>query len=317
MSSAVKVIVVGYGSIGQRHARVLKSLGATVAVVSRRVVDVPLQYSDIAEAVTRFCPDYVVIAGRTSEHLDDLTALTQTGFAGAVLIEKPLFAMAATPPTNRFRRVSIGYNLRFHPMIRRLRDHLGQTAIHAVHAYAGQYLPDWRPDRDYRESYSARRAEGGGVLRDLSHELDYLLWMLGPWTRLTASGGHESALDIDSDDVFCLMAEMARCPHVTVTLNYLDRPARREIVALTSDGAIRVDLIAGVLEINGKTEQFTVDLDDTYRDEHRAAMDDDGADLCSLMEGIDVMDMIEAAETASREGRWIGSASAADRKARA
>lgn len=172
----MKTLVVGYGSIGKRHCDVLGTLGAEVAVVSRRPVDLPHVYAGLQDAVRNFKPAYVVIASRTSEHHADLTALATCEFSGRVLVEKPLYDVPSATPTHAFEALKVAYNLRFHPALRRLHELLeGKTVLSAV-AYVGSYLPDWRPGRDYRNTGSAKSAFGGGALRELSHELDYVLW---------------------------------------------------------------------------------------------------------------------------------------------
>jgi len=301
----MNVLIIGFGSIGAKHARALDGLGQDVAVVSRRSVDWPNVYGGISQAIADWNPQYVVVASRTSEHHADLEALNASGFSGAVLVEKPVFGRETDAPENSFSDIFIGYNLRLHPLLGRLKEILDQATPFAVHAYVGSDLTRWRPRADYRKTNSAFRKEGGGVLRDLSHELDYLTWLLGRWTRLTANGGHFSNLQIDSDDVFSLLYETDRCPVVTVQMNYLDSPPRREIVALTDKGAVRADLIAGTLDFKGAREQFGAVIQDTYGTQHQAVIDGNTADLCGLNEGLDVMRMILAAEQACERKTWI------------
>lgn len=301
----MKALVVGYGSIGARHARLLTGLGLDVAVVSRRDLAAAKVFPSIADAVAAFAPDYVVVASRTHEHRRDFAALAGTGFTGTVMVEKPLFDGGGDVPVHRFACMFVAYNLRFHPVVARLRALLADAEVYSVQACVGQYLPDWRPGTDYRQGYSARKAEGGGALRDLSHELDYLTWMLGGWTRLTALGGHVSNLEIDSDDAFSLLLETRRCPVVAVHMNYLDSTLRREVLALTDKGSIRADLAAGTVEAGGQTESFAVDRDDTYVAEHEAALAGGDGTLCTLAEGLDVVRMIDAAERAATEKAWV------------
>lgn len=301
----MRALIIGYGSIGRRHARLLQDIGLDTAVVSRREVDAANLYASIPEAVEDWGPDYVVVASRTHEHRNDIVALSNAGFAGTVLMEKPLFDSGMDVPDNTFKNFYVAYNLRFHPVLSRFREVLAETAPYAVHAYVGQYLPDWRPDADYRKGYSAIKAEGGGVLRDLSHELDTLNWMLGPWTRMTALGGHLSHLEIDSDDVFSLMLETKRCPVATIQMNYLDSVLRREILALTDKGSIRADLVAGTVEFEGRTETFAVERDDTHIAQHMAVLTGEADILCNLGQGLQVMAMIDAAEAAAADGKWV------------
>jgi predicted dehydrogenase len=277
----MKGLVIGYGSIGKRHARLLDGLGATVAVVSRRDVEADNLFKTIADAVTGFAPDYTVIASRTHEHRDDMVALAESVFKGTLLVEKPIFDTGTEVAANQFAQIFVAYNLRFHPVLVRLKEVLTERTPYAVHATVGQYLPDWRPDADYRRGYSAIKSQGGGVLRDLSHELDTLNWMLGGWTRLTALGGHFSGLEIDSDDVFSILFETAHCPVVSVQMNYLDSTLRREVLALTDQGTVRADLVRGTLEVDGEIETFTIGHDDTYLAQHQAALAGGGG-LCTL-----------------------------------
>jgi len=301
----MKALVIGYGSIGQRHARLLDDLGLDVAVVSRRDVDTAPLYGAISEAMSDWNPDYVVVASRTHEHRGDFEALATSGFQGTVLMEKPLFDRSDEVPACKFSQFFVAYNLRFHPVIDRFRELLIETNPYAVHAYVGQYLPDWRPDADYRQGYSAIKKMGGGVLRDLSHELDALNWMLGGWTRMTALGGHFSHLEIDSDDVFSVLFETNRCPVASVQMNYLDSTLNRSIVALTDQGTIRADMVSCTVEFGGKIETFKVNRDDTYIAQHQAVLDGGNDILCTLDQGLDVMRMIDAAEVAAIDKIWV------------
>ncbi|OHC75510.1 MAG: hypothetical protein A3G18_09455 [Rhodospirillales bacterium RIFCSPLOWO2_12_FULL_58_28] len=301
----MKALVVGFGSSGARHARILADMGLNVAVASRRVVSAAKVYPTIPMAAADWKPDYVVIAGRTGEHRSDFAALAGTGFRGKVLVEKPLFDGPATIPEHQFAGVHVAYNLRFHPVINRLRGILKQIPPLAVHAYVGQYLPKWRPETDYRLGYSAHKAEGGGALRDLSHELDYLNRLLGGWTGLTAAGGRFSRLEIDSDDIFSILFKTRDCPIVSLQMNYLDSTPSRNIIVLTDNGSIRADLIAGTIDFAGETESLQTERDATYIAEHKAALAGENDIACSLDEGLEALHMIAAAEKAALENVWV------------
>jgi predicted dehydrogenase len=302
----MSALVIGYGSIGARHARLLAELGCHTAVVSRREVGFPIVYSDLAAALAAEHPDYVVIANETNQHQSTLLALSQLGYTGTVLVEKPLFGNCVELSPQPFHKVFVAYNLRFHPLIQRLKSLLERERILSVQAYVGQYLPDWRPTSDYRASYSASAEQGGGVLRDLSHELDYLTWMLGKWERVSALGGHFSSLEITSDDIFALMLVTPSCPIVTLQLNYLDRMMRRSVLINTSNHTIEADLIKGTITIDRDSETFTIGRDDTYRAMHEAILSGSTNTLCSLDEGIETLRLIEAAERAAKHREWVG-----------
>ncbi len=301
----MRALVVGYGSIGQRHARLLEELGHSIALVSRRGVSFSNKWDSLSLALGEWAPDYVVIASRTNEHFDDLSTLANSGYSGVVLIEKPLFHQAISLPAHSFSRAYVAFNLRFHPVTQALRRAVADKNKIAAHAYVGQYLPDWRPQQDYRLGYSAIKKQGGGVLRDLCHELDYMNWILGGWIELTALGGHHSHLEIDSDDVFSVMFRAKDCPVATVNMNYLDDHLRREVAIITDEGTVKADFVAGTVTCGEETQHFSIERDTTYRVQHEAALRGDESILCSLEDGAQVLRMIDAAEQASEQNCWV------------
>lgn len=300
-------LVIGYGSIGKRHARVLEAMGHTVSIVSGHNPAHPRAFDSIGSAFQKERYDYVVISNRTADHRQALLDVLNCGHTGKVLVEKPLFSDAmpsgsAIDGTNVF----VGYNLRFHPIIQAVYRMTRNQAIHSIHGYVGQYLPTWRPGTDYRASYSAVHALGGGSLRDLSHEIDTINWVGNGWRRVAAVGGRYSSLEIDSDDVFALLIETNACPVVTLQLNYLDRQPRREMILNLEETSIKADLIANTIEINGNPESMSVSRDHTYSSMH-AALCDDIADncTCTFEQGLEVVALIASAERAAAEGQWI------------
>lgn len=301
----MKALVVGFGSIGARHARILDELGCRTSVVSRRNIDFPNVYSSLDEAFAAEAPEIVVVANETSAHIDTVEALIKLDYKNSLLVEKPLFSNCHNLESNPFRYLGVAYNLRFHPVIRRLKSLLAEEKVLSVQAYVGQHLPTWRPTVDYRTSYSASVQLGGGALRDISHELDYLAWMLGGWNQVAAVGGHFSELEIDSDDVFSLMLDTPACPVVSLQMNYLDRVGRRFLLINTVNHTIEADLVKGTVTVDREIEAFTVARDDTYREMHKAMLSGDHQVVCSLNEGMDVMRLIEAAETASKKKEWV------------
>ena len=172
--------------------------------------------------------------------------------------------------------------------------------ILSVQIYCGQYLPIWRPQRDYRQSYSAFRAEGGGVLRDLSHELDYMQWLFGPWKNVYAVGGKYSSLEIDSEDCCTILCQTSNVPVISVQLNYLDRRVQREIIVNTDIDTFKVDLIAGELFQEGENGrqhyQFRTERNDTYLAMHTAILQHRTSEVCSFKEGLETVRLIEAIE---------------------
>ncbi|MDQ0194834.1 Gfo/Idh/MocA family protein [Paenibacillus wynnii] len=301
----MKALVIGCGSIGSRHADWLSDLGCQVSVVSGRD-QVPYPVYPSIEAACQGGPyDYTVIATSTSDHYMSVNTLALHEFNGILLVEKPLFHTVKSLPEHAFQSVFVAYNLRFHPIVLKLRELLENEKVLSVQVYVGQYLPEWRPLNDYRQSYSASKFAGGGVLRDLSHELDYITWILGGWKSTVAVGGHYSRLEIDSDDVFGIMLQTDHCPVVNIQLNYLDRKSRRELIINTNNATIKADLILNTLEMNKDIYSFEMERDYTYRTLHRSLLQGKHDVACTAKEGLDVLHLIEAVEMSAQRKVWV------------
>src|SRR3954452_13362037 len=132
-----RALMIGYGSIGQRHTRVLEALGYEVTVVSQRGVgDGRAVYRDIpARRLDEF--GYAVVANGTVRHAISLAELAQMGFRGRVLVEKPMFAAPTALPQHDFERSGVGYNLRFHTAVKALRQAIADRAVQMAHLYVG------------------------------------------------------------------------------------------------------------------------------------------------------------------------------------
>lgn len=310
MTELRRVLVVGFGSIGARHARLIAARGLEAAVVSRRVVEWPLRFVSIAEACAGWTPQFAVVATETAAHLPALRELRRAGFAGPVLIEKPLAAalpaddeIAALAPGN----VRVAYNLRFHPAIQRLKAALEGKDVISASLYAGQDLRAWRPGRAAESTYSADRRQGGGVLRDLSHELDYFQWIFGRWIRLTAAGGHVGPLPIDADDCWSIVTQTERCRVGTIQLDYYHRRGARLICVNTADGTLEVDLIRHTFQDGSELQSFAMERDSTYVAQLDAFLREESGVLCSFEEALASMRMIEAVERAATADAWVRS----------
>ncbi len=299
--TSINAVVVGLGSIGQRHARVLKELGHAVTTVSRRGEG---DHMSIAGAITAARPEYAVIATETSQHADALRQLAEAGFRGSVLVEKPIFAHPEPAPLYPFARLVVGYNLRFHPVMTAFAEHLGGRSAITVSAYVGQDLRDWRPGRDHRTTASATPQAGGGVLRDLSHELDYLLWLFGPWQRVAALGGSSGARQVDVDDHLDLLLQMTRSQTVHVHMDYLDRSGIRRIRLNLPEETIEADIFGGRLTVNGKVYEYPSARDESYKSMHLAAIEG-RSPICTLAEGLAVVELIDASERALQSRMWV------------
>lgn len=210
-----RILIVGFGSIGKRHARLIRAMLPQVelAVLRHQQTAEPLAagmdhcFTNLEQALA-FQPQAAVIANPSSHHLPVARVLAAAGVH--LLIEKPI-ANSADGVRDLIdicrKQQSVlmtAYNLRFMPSLLRFRELLQNKMageILTVRAEVGQYLPDWRPGTDYRSSVSARAELGGGVLLELSHELDYLRWLFGEVQWVSAVLRTQSKLEINVEDL--------------------------------------------------------------------------------------------------------------------
>jgi len=202
-----------------------------------------------AAGVTR-----AVIATNTARHGADVADAVAAGCA--VLVEKPvaedavhaqaIAAVAADSPHG----VWVGCCLRFRRGMRTVRELLPSLGpVHSVRIECQSYLPDWRPSRPYRESYSAR-ADEGGVLRDLIHEIDYAGWLFGWPGALQATVVNTGRLGIEADDAADLLWRSGDGMTVSLRLDYLSRTTRRRLAVCGSLGSLEWDLPGGRVTIS-------------------------------------------------------------------
>jgi hypothetical protein len=118
-------------------------------------------------------------------------------------------------------------------------------------------------------------------------------------------GGHFSSLEISSDDCWGILVETEFCPIVSLQMNYLDRPGRREIVVVTDKHTYKLDLYKGIFEIDGRIDSFEIKRNETYLNQYRSLLNGNLDMLCSWEEGNNILRMLEAIETSKQRQEWI------------
>ena len=229
----MKFVIVGLGSIGSRHKKNLETLGHQV---------IPCHQNDNLEQILlEQKPDGVLVCNPTSLHLKTAIKVTKLGFP--VFIEKPLSHNLEGVDFLR-GRILVGYCLRFEEKLRQLKnklDGINPKQIRAVTINCLSWLPDWHPQTDYRQSYSARKDLGGGVLLDLSHEIDYALWFFGPVKKVSGKLQMSPELEIETEAIADLNLEFVSGVKAEVHLSYASRRPARFCEIKTSDQLLRWD----------------------------------------------------------------------------
>lgn len=286
-----RILIVGHGSIGKRHLRLVRESlpKADIRVLRHRSCnDVPMCANGIftnIEDACNFAPQVSVVANPAPFHVDTAVALLAAG--SHVLVEKPLAhtvesAQALLSAARDYNQLlQVGYNLRFLDSLEKFKELIRADMIgniYSVRCEVGQSLPTWRPGADYRHGVSANKDLGGGVLLELSHELDYLRWIFGEINWVSAWTGRQSFLNIDVEDSAHLILGFA--PNSlgyglvgTLNLDFIRQDKTRVCTVIGERGSLRWNGVTGDVERwwgGGSNHwerlyQFKLQPDDTYR----------------------------------------------------
>jgi predicted dehydrogenase len=216
-------------------------------------------------------------------------------------------------------QVLVGFQFRYHPGLIKIAQLLSEDAIGcplSVRAHWGEYLPNWHPWEDYRQSYSARKDLGGGVILTLCHPLDYLRWLLGEVTGLWAFTGQASDLELQVEDNAEIGLRFANGALGTVHLDYNQSPPSHRLEIIGTQGTIRWDNADGVVHIyrRSASEWELLPLPDGFERNQLflnqmahflAVIRGEQQPLCTLEDGIWALKLALAAHDAAQTGKML------------
>jgi len=328
-----RILIVGLGSIGSRHLRIARELIPLADIWVLRYHEwqsIP-DYADgcfsTIEQAVAFAPHIAVIANPAPCHISVAQQLADAEVH--MLIEKPLSSSidGVTQLLEKCLQKGLilmtGYNLRFIPSLQHFRNMLFEDTIGrvlSVRCEIGQYLPTWRPNTDYRKSVSARRELGGGVLLELSHELDYLRWIFGEIEWIRATLCRQSSLEIDVEDTVHLVlgfkaSERGASSVGTLNMDFVRHDTTRMCTVIGEKGTLRWNGITGVIDHYpaGAVEwhelfRYQQQRDDSYLAEWEhflKCIEGSITPMISGNDGLQVLKIIEAARLSSESGIQI------------
>jgi predicted dehydrogenase len=292
MARLARIVVVGLGSIGRRHARLLAGRGdldvewcessAAALESARQEMGEPAAVHASFEAVLETRPAMVVIATPHAMHAGQTVAALAAGIH--VLCEKPMAETLANAErmaaaAERGKAVlTIGFHLHFHPGMRRLKALIREGelgSVHHAHCHFGSYIVLVNSKSRYQRTLE------GALLLDCAHQPDIFAWLLerSP-AGVYATGGRGGALEHQSDPNFIALDCDYASPLIsTMHLNYLQMPERHEYEIVGDRGWALFDLAQGRLRIgrqsdsSERVEMIPTERDPIYRDEHAAFLD--------------------------------------------
>ena len=310
----MKILIAGLGSIGRRHLRNLAALGQN-DIVLYRTGKSSLPNDELAKYVTERSlddaighnPDAVIVSNPTALHLDVAIPAAKAGCH--LLIEKPIsHSMDRVDDLREAVRsgggkVLVGFQFRYHPGLIALKQALEEDFIGEplyVRAHWGEYLPDWHPWEDHRKSYAAREDLGGGAALTLCHPFDYVRFLFGDVEKVQGWTGKVGGLSIPVESIAEATMLMKSGIHVTVHVNFIERPPRHFLDVIGTEGRMTWQNITGsvILEKPGlPPSEYFVPEPNFERNtlfllemEHfLATITDDVTPRCSLEDGIEAL----------------------------
>jgi predicted dehydrogenase len=324
-------LVIGCGSIGKRHIKNLRELGVADIIAfdvrADRRSDVTstlgIETVETLAAAWERRPDVAFITAPTSLHVS--VAYEAALRHCHLFIEKPLsnswmdVEQLLAVVKQRDLITLVGCNMRFHPglmTVKKLLDRQAVGRVISARVEFGQYLPDWHPSEDYRQSYSARRDLGGGVILDVIHEIDYVRWLLGEVAGATCVAGKLSRLEIDTEDTAAILLGFESGALAEVHLDYIQRTHRRTCQIIGEDGSIHWDFFSGQVHwyLPNKEEPEVLnnpaawEPNQMYLDEMKhylRCLAREEKPALDAFEAARVLQIALAAKESAREHRWI------------
>ena len=284
----LKVVIIGYGSAGRRHAKVLKKnfRNIKIYILTKQKIK-NFQTLKSLEYLKVIDPNYIIIASETYKHLNQIKFLEKNFKSKKILVEKPLY--------HKFYKVN--YNLRFHPFVQKFKKILDKQKIYDIKFITNSYLPNWRPNSMYKKNYAVSKNKGGGVILDLSHELDLICSLFNKIKIEHVSLGKKSNLTKDTEDFLKLLAKSGKIS-LTLDLNYYSRNEVRLILADGKNSSFYIDLKKNIFKhiTNKKTYIFKkmYSQNFTFLKTHQAILNGNNKhQLCKLKDALNVLKIIK------------------------
>lgn len=250
----MKGIVVGTGSIGTKHINNLITLGVDVEAISyRSTYSFSKMYSNknitihsINDKIDFHNYDFCLVANETNLHLKTAIKAVESGCH--VFIEKPL--STSNQGLKKLQKLSkeknkiiqVGFMLRYHPNLIFIKNVLKNKLIGDIfycRALVGQSIKDWRPNTNFKMSYSLDMKRGGGVIFDLCHEFDYLSWILGKFKNIYAFNQKINFISDNVESISHVVFKTENNISGTITLDYVRPFLERSFEVVGSKGVIR------------------------------------------------------------------------------
>ncbi len=321
----MKFLVIGCGSIGQRHIKNLLSLGEKNIQVYDTNFDLSKKISKkfnlkILESLN-IPVDCTLVCTPPSSHID--IAKKAIANKSHVFIEKPLSnsikginTLSKMAQKNSLH-IFVGYVFRFDTGLQKVREILKKKTIGKTifyDAYEGWYLPLWRPWQNYTKSYTGSPTQGGGIIMDGSHELNYLLWFGGKIKQVFSYYKPIPSLKVKAEGLAEILLMFKSNAIGRIHLDFINPKYNRHCEIIGEKGAIRWSFENKTIEIqkSGKSKFQTIkygkDTNQMYIDEMKYVLNclnGKQNNLLTLKEGRETLDVSIAIKNSGKKNRPI------------
>ena len=291
------VLIIGYGSAGRQHAKILRRNKniKKIYIFSKQKIK-GFNCLKKIEDTNKINPDYIIISSRTSDHLKYLRFIENNFKNKLILVEKPLFRRSEKLSIKNNKKIFVGYNLRQSPVLNYLKKFIKNKKITSVKIDCFSYLPNWRKNINYAKSNSAKKNYGGGALLELSHEIDYLQWIFGKIVKINSSKLLKlSNLNIDCEDTVNLIGKTKKT-NFFINLSLCSFFNKRTILIDGTDFSLIADLINNSITIKQKLKKlkkikFKKLL--TFKIQHELILNHNFKNLCTYKEGVKLTSILD------------------------
>tara|TARA_B100000941_G_scaffold55656_1_gene36086 strand:- start:1889 stop:2791 length:903 start_codon:yes stop_codon:yes gene_type:complete len=292
-----KILIVGKGSAGKNHFNALRKIRQNFLIKFISSRNFIKKFGKNYEQIKIFNPNYLIVSAPSTHHLKFIRIFEKIFKNKTILIEKPLFDKSRTKLKKMKNRYFVGYNMRHHPVLRFIKKYIKGKKIFFVNSECFTYLPDWRIS-DYRKTVSAQKKLGGGVLLELSHEIDYLIWLLGNFKIQYSFNKKISNLKINCDDILCLNAVSNKKVIINLNLNFFSRIEKRQVLINGKDFSLLGDLRKNIITLVEKHKKRFVNfknykISKSYKKENLDLIKRNYLTNCTLREAMNVQKTIE------------------------
>jgi predicted dehydrogenase len=252
----MNILIFGLGSIAKKHILAINLIFKNARITALRSGTIKDEVKGVKNIQSLsdliIPPDFIIISNPTYKHF---TAIKEAlRFEKPIFIEKPLFNELKDAEelikeiTIKKIKTYVACNLRFLDSIKFVKNYLSSNSIiiQEVNAYCGSYLPNWRPEADYKNSYSANAQHGGGVHLDLIHELDYIYWFFGKPVRSNKKLFNKSGLLINAVDYANYILEYDTFT-ANIILNYYRVDSKRKLEIIFEKDTWEIDLLSNTI----------------------------------------------------------------------